>query len=289
MAFEFYSAPIPVNSTHTFTFKNTVQQFVLGISGLRFEFPGKDPHYVQKLRISLSSRKLGNSSIEVRADATLDTKGGTHIDPRSHVDVSILAWADDLDNDFLTLVNISEISNMGINGNTRQIAPGRPVFRQTVLAGFNFSYPKDDHALQQVSIAVGSNINDSTATPTVTAAMIGTDSSVATCLGDCGLIALCAPGSGLLATPYNLGQGETCSFASATSGTKYVAFMTSFNLRYLSGKYYKINAIFAGISLDANGTAKAEVGMTDGKNYAETAWVAGVTFGYLEPPIPSTP
>jgi hypothetical protein len=289
MPFEFNHAPIPVNSARAFTFESTVQQFVLGISGFRLGFTGKDAHYVKKLRISLSSRKLGNSNIEVTAAATLDSKGGTHVDPASSVDVSILAWVGASDHDSLTLANMSRISNVGINGNTTQIAPERPVFRQAVLAGFDFSYSDDDHELQQVSIAVGSNINDSTVTPIVTAAMIGTASRAATCLGDCGLIALCTPGTGLRATSYYLDQGKTSSFASAAPGTKYVAFLTSFNLRYLSGEHHKIKTILARISVDANGTATAEVDMTDKSNKAETAWVTGVTFGYPQPPKPPTP
>ena len=294
MGFESYCSEFPANGEGTFTFKKKVMKHVLGISRFDLKFAKGEHHNVKKLRISLGYHKLGDQFI-VTTNATLDDDSRHHIAPESKINVSILAWVDG-DYEALTLVNPPlPISNTANDSNpVRVYQLDRPVFRQTVLSGFDFSFPDDnDRELQQLTIAVGSNFNAATATvtPTVTAAMIGGHSKVATCYGDCGLVDLCEPKpvDWLHATSYNLSHGGTCRFDPATSGAHYIAFMTGFDIRYANGQYHKLREIEASVAVHSDGLTEVKATMEDnGKNRATTARVAGVTFAYTAPkPKPS--
>lgn len=199
MSFEIQMQDVSSGST-TFSFSDTVSQYVIGIAYFDLAYPNGDDHDLQDMKIQLTSSLItdsGGTANQVSVSAALlfqDNDGNTYSSSDSRLTLTCLAVVGSSDLN----AQLTNLTNIAANSAQKTSTPQNPVINLGLISGVNYSYSRN-HKVMSCAAAVGSS-SDSSGETNVSASGDLSDESgnSATVSLDAGLVAVSGTSNNLL-------------------------------------------------------------------------------------------
>lgn len=138
---EILSAEIKSNISHTFTFSDKVDKFIIGFSKILIEYPSTD-HHLKRILYDVSNIQVNDREIVVTPKLRLNDASGNSESFDSIITVVIFAT--------LGYKNTSVDMLTNVKTNVERILPlCNPVFYKSALSSSGVEYPDDDHHLNK--------------------------------------------------------------------------------------------------------------------------------------------
>ncbi len=160
MSFELQQINVGSSNTATFTFSDTISQFIVGFNHFDYAYGNSNDHAIETMALKLTTNLISvdngtNNAVQVTIARTFNDASGADYDiSKCTLELSCLALLG-------TDLNASLIMQGGIDNNASSNAVGVSGTNDTafaILSGFNFSYGSDtDHWLQACNAAAGVN------------------------------------------------------------------------------------------------------------------------------------
>ncbi len=150
----------------TFTFSNTVDQFLTGITQLYFTY-GSSDHHVRTVTAGMSP---SNSGVNVNVPVTmvLNDDSGHNISGSSYLDVGCIAATGQNTNSSVQLTSALPFQS---GGTSSAISLQNNTFlNEPIMAGFDLSYGSDDHHVRRIFAKTAVSLQQGS-----TAAITGSD------------------------------------------------------------------------------------------------------------------
>lgn len=285
MPLEIQFAVLRPDETKVFTFSGPIAQRMVGISQFELAF-SKDDHHVQRTAISLSVNQQGNT-LSVNPHASMVDAGGRNLDAgKSSVTVVAVAWVG-IDNPSVRFANVGGIADNGASA-PQSVPCNSPLVLQSVLAGFDLSFGKDDHHMETALASVGNQLNGNSSVVTGLAKMSdasGNNASTATVDG--GLVASCDRSLRMAVMASNSLQfgAQTLQFPADVS--RFVSLLTGFKVQFKNEKDHHVKTFKASFLIDKIQdhavTVVGSAGLSDGSGNEQDntiSNVTGVVIGY---------
>jgi len=226
MSFEIQQISAGNSNTATFTFSDTVRQFIVGINHFNYAYGKGDDHAIETMALHLSSNLISvdsgnNNAVHVTINRQFNDASGADYDPNNcSLQLSCLAVIgnDDLNAGLFTQYNIDSGNSSPAMGSTNGVD-----LALAVLSGFDFSYGQDtDHFTQACHASAGTN-NINTGIEIVSSAALSDHSGhSATCSIDGALLSYAGFSSTNLLietkTYQDIGLIKTIEFGQAITG-----------------------------------------------------------------------
>ena len=277
MALEIQTKQINVNASSEFTFTNTIQEFLIGISRFRLSY-GDSDHWVKTVSLSLNQQQPDSNTISVQVLGNLSDGSGNTIDTSdSFAIVVVVAWTGTADHTLL-LAN-------GDANTVFTLPSSSTTILSSILAGFDLAYDTD-HYIAQINVStINVSRNGNTATLSATESMTDRDGNWAsTATFNAGLIASSSssPGFEVKATS-NVYNNTNQSFTFNSAWTNVQAMITGFNVEYSNNEGHWLKEIEVNLYCDSVSTVYAVSSMCDNSGNvqsSEDSFVNGIVIGY---------
>jgi len=277
MTLEIQTKQINVNASSDFTFTNTIQECLIGISYFKLSY-GDSDHWVKNVSLSLNQQQPDSKTINVQVLGNLSDSSGHTIDTSdSSATVVVVAWTGTADHTLL-LAN-------GDANTVFTLPSSSTTILSATLAGFDLAYDTD-HYIAQISVStINVSRNGNTASLSATENMTDRDGNWAsTATFNAGLIASSNASPGFeVKTTSNVYNDTNQSFTFNGAWTNVQAMITGFNVEYSNNKGHWLKEIEVNLYCDSANTVYAVSSMCDNDgNWQsnENSFVNGIVIGY---------
>jgi len=277
MTLEIQTKQINVNASSDFTFTNTIQECLIGISYFKLSY-GDSDHWVKNVSLSLNQQQPDSKTINVQVLGNLSDSSGHTIDTSdSSATVVVVAWTGTADHTLL-LAN-------GDANTVFTLPSSSTTILSATLAGFDLAYDTD-HYIAQISVStINVSRNGNTASLSATENMTDRDGNWAsTATFNAGLIASSNASPGFEVKPTsNVYNDTNQSFTFNGAWTNVQAMITGFNVEYSNNKGHWLKEIEVNLYCDSANTVYAVSSMCDNDgNWQsnENSFVNGIVIGY---------
>lgn len=150
---EILKAEVRTNESHSFTFSQPVQQYMVGFSSFVLKYDSPD-HHVKEISVDLSNVAKNDNVVIVTPQLKLNDNSGHHQSSQSYITVVVVAAIGN-GNPNLQLIPIAKTDC------NYDLSASNPAFLKAAISSTFTKYPGSDHHLFQYESSIKPNVQSS--------------------------------------------------------------------------------------------------------------------------------